>query len=172
MLARMSTDSDVEQIARVCSEGYRRTYPGLLSASTIEDVVARYYQPDRVRSELAPALPGWSGYLVAHDDRGQLGAAGGGGMTSEGVGEVFVLYADPDRRGQGFGTAVLDLLAQQQAGLGALEQWVSVQKGNTMGIPFYQARGFTFVEEIDPWDGTGATDGARTWRMRRQLSTV
>ena len=170
MLARMSRTSDVEQIVRVCSEGYRRTYPGLLSAATIENVVRRYYQPDRIRSEIEPDLPVWSGYVVAEDDQGQVAAAGGGGMTSETVGEVFVLYVDPDRRGRGFGSAVLDLLTEQHIGLGATEQWVSVLKNNTKGIPFYQARGFTFVEEVEPWDGTGAAEGARTWRMKRQIS--
>jgi ribosomal protein S18 acetylase RimI-like enzyme len=168
----MSKPSDVEQIVRVCSEGYRRTYPGLLSATTIEDVVRRYYQPDRIRSEIQPDPPGWSGYLVAEDDEGQVAAAGGGGMTGVTVGELFVLYVDPDRRGRGFGSAVLELLTEQQRGLGATEQWVSVQKNNTKGIPFYQARGFTFVEEVEPWDGTGTADGARTWRMRRPIPRV
>ncbi|WP_380176143.1 GNAT family N-acetyltransferase [Kineococcus sp. DHX-1] len=170
MVARMATESDVEAISRICSDGYRRTYPGLLSTATIEDVVVRYYRPERIQSEVAPAPPGWSGYLVAQDESDRVVAAGGGGLTGEGVGEVFVLYVDPDRRGLGFGTAVLDLLTRQQVDAGAVEQWVSVQKGNTMGIPFYEARGFEFVEEVTPWDGTGAAEGALTWRMKRSVA--
>ena len=169
-MARSATPADVEAIARVCGDGYRRTYPALLSPATIEDVVARYYAPDRIRSEIAAAPPGWSGYLVAEDEDGQVVAAGGGGFTAPGVAEVFVLYVDPDRRNRGFGTAVLDLLTQQQIDAGAREQWVSVTKGNTLGLPFYAARGFAFVEEVEPWDGTGAAEGARTWRLRRPLA--
>lgn len=80
-----------------------------------------------------------------------------------------MLYADPDRRGQGFGTVVLGLLTCEQVSAGAREQCVSVQKGNVLGIPFYEACGFVLVEEVAPWDGTGAGEGARTWRMRRPI---
>lgn len=156
-------------ISQICSAAYRRTYPGLLSAETIEDVILRYYAPERIRAEVPAAPPGWSGYLVAEDDSGVVVAAGGGGLTAEGLGEVFVLYVDPDRRGAGFGTAVLELLTRQQREAGAVEQWVSVQKGNALGIPFYEARGFVLVEEVPPWDGTGAAEGAVTLRMRRPL---
>jgi len=65
MRARMSTRADVDQIARICSEGYRSTYPGLLSTPAIDDVVQRFYRPDRVTTEVEPAQPGWSGYLLA-----------------------------------------------------------------------------------------------------------
>ena len=166
---RPATEADAAAIAAVCSAGYRRTYPGLLSTATIEDVVRRYYGVDRVRGDVAPAPPGWSGYLVAEDDDGRVVAAGGGGLTAPAVGEVFVLYVDPDLRGHGHGTAVLDLLTRQQVAAGAREQWVSVTKGNELGLPFYAARGFTFVEEVEPWDGAGAAEGARTWRLRRAV---
>ena len=171
--ARPATEADAEAIAAVCSAGYRRTYPGLLAPETIEDVVSRYYDVERVRGEVAPAPPGWSGYLVAtdpDDPAGRVVAAGGGGLTEAGAGEVFVLYVDPDLRGRGYGTAVLDLLTRGQVAAGATEQWVSVTKGNTLGLPFYVARGFAFVEEVEPWDGTGAAEGARTWRLRRPIS--
>jgi ribosomal protein S18 acetylase RimI-like enzyme len=168
--ARQATQEDAEVIAAVCSAGYRRTYPGLLSEATIEDVVARYYGVERIRDEVAPAPPGWSGYLVAEDDTGRVVAAGGGGLTDGGAGEVFVLYVDPDLRGRGYGSAVLDLLTRQQVAAGATEQWVSVTKGNTLGIPFYEARGFGVVEEVEPWDGTGAEEGARTLRLRRAIA--
>jgi len=90
-------------------------------------------------------------------------------MTGDSVGEVFVLYVDPNRRGRGFGTAVPELLIRQQAHLGAVDQWVSVLAGKALGIPFYKTRGFEFVEEVTPWDGATAAGGGLTWRMRRQV---
>lgn len=54
--------------------------------------------------------------------------------------EIYVLYLDPKRRREGVGTHLLDYITSIQIEKGAKEQWVSVQKGNHKGIPFYEAR--------------------------------
>ena len=64
-----------------------------------------------------------------------LGAAGGG-LAAPGVGEVFVLYVDPDRLHDGIGTSLLAAITREQVAFGAREQWVSVAKGNEKGVPF------------------------------------
>jgi ribosomal protein S18 acetylase RimI-like enzyme len=65
---------------------------------------------------------------------------------------LFVIYLDPTRRNEGIGSKLLDAVTKQQKDeYGAKVQWVSVQKGNMKGIPFYQAKGFKFqYEKIDP----------------------
>lgn len=69
-------------------------------------------------------------------------------MTGDDSGEVYVLYLDPALRGKGIGTRLLDSYTKvQKHTYGAREQWVSVAKGNQYGIPFYEARGFTFQYE-------------------------
>jgi GNAT superfamily N-acetyltransferase len=65
-------------------------------------VIAEYYAPERIRREVA-APEGWDGWIVAVEDESVIGA-GGGGITQPGVGEIFVLYLDPTRRGEGIGT--------------------------------------------------------------------
>lgn len=167
--ARMSTPADVAAIARIGSEGNRRTYASLVSNEGIEATIAKFYGLPRIEAEIAPAAPHWSGYIVAEDENGQVGAVGGGAMTGPAVGEVYVLYADPDRRGQGFGSAVLELLTRQQTAAGAREQWVSVRKGNGLAIPFYRARGFKVVERVESSHETLVQEGAWTLRMRRPI---
>ncbi|SFF57536.1 Acetyltransferase (GNAT) family protein [Halobacillus alkaliphilus] len=72
-------------------------------------------------------------------------------MIDDGIGELFVLYLDPDRRNEGIGTKLLETITQQQkVEYGAKEQWVSVQKGNRKAIPFYEAKGFKFRHEKIP----------------------
>ncbi|MFD2211231.1 GNAT family N-acetyltransferase [Virgibacillus halophilus] len=88
----------------------------------------------------------WGGYFVAIENEKVVGA-GGGGMIGETTGEVFVLYLDPTRRNEGIGTWILNAITFQQKKFGADEQWVSVQKGNQKGIPFYEAKGFSFKYE-------------------------
>ncbi|MEN1936613.1 GNAT family N-acetyltransferase [Paenibacillus sp. 102] len=60
-----------------------------------------------------------------------------------------MLYLNPSRRGEGIGTMLLHAITERQIEQGAIEQWVSVMKGNQKGIPFYEARGFVQQIEVD-----------------------
>ena len=140
MHARPATHNDVEAICRICADSS--------------------YTPERVAREVDTSSPSWGGWFVACDD--VVIAAGAGGMTGAATGEVFVLYADPARRGEGAGTALLRAITRQQLALGATEQWVSVALGNRGGIAFYEARGFV-RRGAQPASASGGAS-ARYWR--------
>jgi len=135
-----------EGISKVCSMGYRATYKDTHSREYIERTIKEFYNLERVRSEITVESDGWDGWFVALEDNEVVGAIGGG-MIAKDVSEIFVLYLHPDRRGEGIGTLLLNALTEVQKKKGATEQWVSVAKGNQKGIPFYEARGFLFIEE-------------------------
>jgi ribosomal protein S18 acetylase RimI-like enzyme len=128
--------------------------------------VAEFYVPERVRSELAVAMPHWGGWVVAEDGDGTPVAAGGGIMTASGVGELFVLYADPRMRRRGGGSAVLDLISAQHREAGACGQEVAVQEGNELGLGFYGAQGFVQVGRRDPFH---PAETKQTLLLRRDL---
>jgi ribosomal protein S18 acetylase RimI-like enzyme len=153
-VARLATPGDVEEICRVCSDGWRATYAGWQSEEFIEEVIAEFYVPDRVAQEVGPHGESWGGYVVAELD-GQILVVGGGGLIEPTKGELFVLYADPVKRRQGGGTAVLRFITAQQRELGAVEQWVSVKPGNEMGLPFYRSQGFVEQERRPAYRGDG-----------------
>jgi ribosomal protein S18 acetylase RimI-like enzyme len=157
---------DADGIARVCAAGWRDTYQGMKESERIEAVIAEYYEPERIRREIA-APEGWDGWIVAVEDETVVGA-GGGGMTEPGVGEIFVLYLDPTRRGEGIGTLILDAITEQQRAQGAREQWVSVEPENRKGIPFYYARGFEVRGQRPEW-GTAPEEGRVSLRLMRAL---
>jgi ribosomal protein S18 acetylase RimI-like enzyme len=163
--ARRATAEDVPAICRICADGWRETYREQYPESRIERTIERFYTPQRVAGEIDPA-PGWDGWWVAVDPAGEVVAAGGGGMSGPGRGEIFVLYADPKRRRQGAGTALLDAITNVQANQGAREQWVAVAEGNELGIPFYEARGFHRRGTRPPYetDDPDAADSVLFWR--------
>ncbi|SDM62374.1 GNAT family N-acetyltransferase [Bacillus sp. OK048] len=137
----------VQGIAKVCSDGYRATYGVTHTQEYIERIIKEFYNTERIRNEVVNTSRHWGGYFVAVEN-GEVIGAGGGGMISDSVGEVFVLYLDPNRRNCGIGTKLLVAITKQQKDeFHAREQWVSIQKGNNKGIPFYEARGFTFQHE-------------------------
>jgi ribosomal protein S18 acetylase RimI-like enzyme len=146
---------DVDSICRICAEGWRDTYAGLRTDDEIEDVISRFYSPERVRRELEPSGREWGGWIVAEDKDGDVVAAGAGGMTTPTAGEIFVLYVAPSRRREGAGSAVLRALTARQLTHGAREQWVSVEEGNAKGIPFYEHHGFMLAGKRAAYEMSG-----------------
>ncbi|WP_085524327.1 GNAT family N-acetyltransferase [Tuberibacillus sp. Marseille-P3662] len=142
---RRGSSEHVPGIARVCSEGCLDTYKGIRSEANILRNNRTFYNHDRIYQELNET-EGWDGYFVALD-QGEVVGAIGGGMTGHNRSEIYVLYLDPHRRGEGIGTQLLNDITEVQMKKGAEEQWVSVQKGNDKGIPFYEARGFKHHSE-------------------------
>lgn len=136
----------INGIIKVCSEGYRNTYKDTHAKEYIERIISGFYYYERVKEEVLHISDDWNGYYVAIDD-GEVVGAIGGGLIDKDQSEVFVLYLDPNRRGEGIGTKLLQALTEIQQMQGSRKQWVSVAKGNEKGIPFYEARNFQFVKE-------------------------
>jgi GNAT superfamily N-acetyltransferase len=152
---RKADPTHVQGISDVCSAGYRATYGETHTKEYIERIIQEFYNTDRIRNEVTSTSREWGGYFVAVEDNEVIGA-GGGGMIASNTGEIFVLYLDPYRRHEGIGTKLLAAITKQQKEeYHATEQWVSVQKGNQKGIPFYEAKGFMFKQEQR---GHGNTD--------------
>lgn len=137
-----------EKISEICSAGWRQTVAGILSEAHQLQNIAFWYNPERVRQDIGAGVYSYIA-LVENEVAGVIG----GGMTAAGTAEVFVLYMDERFRYKGIGRKLLDALTRDQKAQGAVVQWVSVQEGNQLGIPFYEARGFKFqgkkTEETD-----------------------
>ncbi|MGD6803860.1 GNAT family N-acetyltransferase [Rossellomorea aquimaris] len=158
----------VEGIVKVCSDANRATYKDIYSEEYIERVIKQYYTPERILEEVSGSSRNWGGYFVAVDN-GTVVGAGGGGMTGDTTGEIYVLYMDPVRRGEGIGSQLLEAItSQQKEEFQAGEQWVSVQQGNTKGIPFYEAKGFTFKHE-EPGHGNEEAENYISLRFSREI---
>lgn len=146
---KLADESHINGIISVCRAGYRDVSRGVLSDGLIEENCKQYYNEERVRDEVTRSTEAWGGYFVALYN-GEVVGAGGGGMIGESKSRLYVLYLEPTRRNEGIGTKILEVITEQQRAFGAKEQYVTVQKGNMKGIPFYEARGFAFLEEIRP----------------------
>ena len=166
---RLATPDDVPAIVRVCSAGWRDTYADLHSAEYREDVIARFYTPERILTETRPTET-WDGWLVSELGGEVMGAAGGG-PTGPGTWEVFVLYLDPEKRRLGAGRALLAAMTAQAQAHGADTQWVSVAQDNHKGLPFYGAMGFT-ARETRESHSRKTGEPIRMVRLARSLPQV
>ena len=148
----------------MCTRGWRATYAGLIPDDEIEATLEEFYDPNRLRAEILDPK-GWDGWLVALEDETVIGA-GGGGMTDNSSGEVYVLYVDPDEQRRGVGTALLSRMTEEQVARGATKQFVSVAKGNDVALHFYEKHGF---ERIGQRPTFGDTLSGTSIRLRRSL---
>jgi GNAT superfamily N-acetyltransferase len=167
----LARPGDEGAICAICRAGFEASTEGLLSPAAIARQAQLFYNPERVRREIATAgdAPEWQGYVVAAVQRGALLGAAGGGVTDGSVGNVYVLYLDPALRGLGIGTALLDFVTEQQKSAGATEQWVSVTEGNEMGIPFYLARDFEVRERVPYIVADDGSVEAHSLRLSRAI---
>jgi GNAT superfamily N-acetyltransferase len=168
---RLARAGEENGICDVCRTGFAVSSDGLLSPAAIERQADLYYNPERVREEIATAgdSPAWQGYVVAASELGEVLGAAGGGVTDRAIGNVYVLYLNLSLRGRGIGTALLDFLTRQQKSEGATEQRVSVTEGNELGIPFYLARGFVVRDRVPFITADDGTVEAHSLRMRRVI---
>lgn len=147
LTVRLGEAADVHDICRICETGFRYVTTGIVRPEVVDRQVAAYYNPDRVSREVDPAgvTNFWNGYVVAESEGEVVGAAGGG-VDGDTIGHLYVLYVDLGRMRRGIGSHLLDFVSGQHRSLGATRQRVAVLEGNTHGLPFYAARGFTRVE--------------------------
>ncbi|QDP39390.1 GNAT family N-acetyltransferase [Radiobacillus deserti] len=131
--------NQAEAIAEICSIGWKQTVEGKLSKEYQSQNVKFWYNQEKILNDIEAGS--YTHVAIVHS---KVVGVIGGAMTAPEIGEVFVLYVDETYRYKGIGRLLLAALTEQQKEQGAKEQWVSVQEDNQRGIPFYEARGFTF----------------------------
>lgn len=147
ILVRMARRDEAKTIADLLSRCQWFTYGELFTDAYIVRLIENYYNVERIEQEVTTIDKSWHGYIVAEKEGTLLGIIGGG-MRSETEAEIYVFYVEPEARGNGIGSRLLNFYTKiQKHTYGADRQRVLVAKGNMYGIPFYEAKGFTFERE-------------------------
>jgi ribosomal protein S18 acetylase RimI-like enzyme len=142
---RQATPDDVAEIRRVARESLAESYGHALDHELIDSVVEKWYDADDLAADLADED---THFVVAAED-GELAGFVQSYVVSrrEVIGEIDWLHVDPDHRGRGVGTDLLQALEGEllAAGVERLEGTVLV--ANEMGTEFYETHGFTAAGE-------------------------
>ncbi|TFB22906.1 GNAT family N-acetyltransferase [Filobacillus milosensis] len=137
---RKAIQNDIPYIQKVAKETWHNTYDGLIPREIQDEFISRAYSDETMKAkvehsilfvaELKGEIVGYSNFFT-DGERADLGA----------------IYILPHAQGKGVGTMLLD------AGIKELKQFdrifVEVEKGNTVGEQFYEAKGFELIEEYD-----------------------
>ena len=109
----------------MAAAAWRDTYAGLLKSETIERFIERAYSPERVASRITEDQ-----FYVAEDSTGIVAFADA--LEREDRLDVLALYALPDRRNQGAGTALLrELLSSFPANRFPSMSWTAIARAKS-----------------------------------------
>ena len=139
ILVREATAADGEVVRAIAAAAWRDTYAGLLRSETIEAFLERAYSVERVARRI-----GSDTFLLASVDGSPVAFAD---AREDGDQlHLLAIYALPERRGRGAGSA---LLAELRRRFPALPIAAEVLRDNLKGETFYAARGFEPRETVE-----------------------
>jgi len=140
---RQASAGDAAAIALVAAAAWRDTYAGLLRSDTIETFIERAYSIERLERRIDRDV-----FLLALRDDQVVAFADAAEAESEAGAyvDLYAIYALPEVRGHGAGTA---LLSEIRARFPSKPIAAEVLVGNRKGEVFYERRGFVPRERID-----------------------
>lgn len=141
---RDATIEDVPEIQRVADRGWNATYGDFLTEAAIETILDDWYAPEYL--EAAITAEG-AVYLVAGDD--EIAGYASAAPTENGEAQLYAIYIDPDRWNGGVGTELLDSILERLTAHDIERLRVEVLGDNTVGVSFYESRGFERTTERD-----------------------
>jgi GNAT superfamily N-acetyltransferase len=133
IVVRAATSEDAAAIRDVAVAAWRSTYVGQIGEESIERFIASAYTTERVVTRIERHV-----VLVAGAATGPIEAFVETAAQDDHV-QVVAIYARPDLRGHGLGSALLRRVVALHPGE---DLAADVLVGNGLAEPFYAARGF------------------------------
>ncbi|MDQ3163446.1 MAG: GNAT family N-acetyltransferase [Actinomycetota bacterium] len=140
---REATAADADAIGRIQVETWRVAYAWLMPAAALE--AASVEERQRLwRDGLSSALPSQRATFVAEAEGEVVGFASVGECREPGSedGELYAIYLDQARWGQGTGRALLERAEESLRESGFADALLWVLDGNERAIGFYERAGW------------------------------
>ncbi|MGM0399372.1 MAG: GNAT family N-acetyltransferase [Halobacteriota archaeon] len=139
MDVRNATPEDATAIKSVARKSLLGSYTGALDDDTIEEAVEEWYGGDRLQDLLERET---EHFLVAESDDAIVGFAELTVSDATDVGAIQWLHVDPEYRGEGVGSALLEAAEMDLLDRGVARVEGAVLAANVDGINFYEDHGY------------------------------
>lgn len=146
------SQADLEHVSRLAREIWYLHYPGIITISQIDYMLAQRYCPDAIAAQIAAQQAWWdkieSGSLLAgfasHEPGSETGSV-----------KLDKLYVHPRAQGRGLGQALVKHVEASAHDRGFRRLYLQVNKGNTASIAFYRKGGFDITDSVKVDIGDG-----------------
>ncbi|MFD2655992.1 GNAT family N-acetyltransferase [Gracilibacillus thailandensis] len=133
---------DIKQVQIIARTSWFATYQGIIPTEIQKKFLASAYSEEMMKKRLENSI-----LLVAEMEEQLVGFANFSTVKNNGEVELHAIYLMPAYQGKGIGTSLLDKGIQKLQAV--KEIYVDVEKENSIGRHFYDAKGFQEVEEFD-----------------------
>ena len=168
-IARISpvSEHDLEPIAQLAREIWYLHYPGIITVSQIDYMLAQRYSPDVIASQLASQEAWWDKIEAGSFLAGFACCEPGSDPASI---KLDKLYVHPRVQRCGFGHALVQHVESRSRDQGCSVLYLQVNKGNTASVAFYRRAGFEVTDSVKVDIGHGYV--MDDFVMSKQLGTV
>lgn len=146
-LRPVTTDADVERLAELAREIWFEYWPAHIGEAQTRYMVERFQTADAIRRDMATsAYEYW--FVLAPDDGRVVGYTGGHVEPRTNRFFISKIYLRACERGRHFASTVIAFYENlcQERGLGAM--YLTVNKGNVLGIRAYEGNGFSTIDAV------------------------
>jgi ribosomal protein S18 acetylase RimI-like enzyme len=151
---RPAEASDAPAIRGVARDSWHAAYDDILGAERVDGMVDEWYAV----ADLETAIVDFVFHVAVSTDDTVIGFANAGPNPEydEGTDKLYRIYVHPDHWGVGVGTRLLDAVETELEDADTERLRLSVLAENTVGIGFYESRGFERVAsgEVELGDET------------------
>lgn len=143
-----------DALGSLAADIWRAYWPALIGADQTEYMIERFQSPSAIRRDMVEhAYEYW--FVRAADD-GRIVGYTGGHVESE-TSRFFIskIYLRADERGKHFGSAVVAFYEQLCRERGLRAMYLTVNKGNELGIRAYKGTGFETIDAVRTDIGSG-----------------
>jgi N-acetylglutamate synthase-like GNAT family acetyltransferase len=139
-IIRKAQQEDIKAIQQVAKRSWHDTYQGLIPEQVQDQFLRMAYSDAYMVKRVEQTV-----CVVAEMDKQVVGFANA--SQKEDKADLHAIYLLPSAKGNGIGTRLLHALLEEMTGIKQL--YVEVEKGNASGEQFYNAKGFTVVNEYE-----------------------
>ncbi|KHF38909.1 GNAT family N-acetyltransferase [Halalkalibacter okhensis] len=137
---RKATLDDIANIQNITKITWNQTYEGLIPSEIQDKFIESAYSNENMEKRVRHSL-----FLVATVNDRVIGFANFFLRESEAI--LGAMYISPNEQGKGFGSEILAAALEDLKGVSKI--YVEVENGNKTGEAFYQAKGFSLLEEYE-----------------------
>ena len=171
VLQPISTPEQQEQLARLAAQIWNEYWPALIGQAQTTYMVERFQSLPAIQRDMAQnAYEYWFVLAEEAGERRTVGFTGGHEEPQTNRYFISKVYLLAEERGKGYASAIIRFYSElcRQRGLAAM--YLTVNKGNELGIRAYKGNGFEIVDAVQTDIGQGFV--MDDYIMEKQVSGV